>query len=103
MIPYTLAVCGIAWGAWAVSRGITLWAALPRLLGLVGVLLAVGGFLDLTGTSLISRILWPETYQSIGYFDPSYFAVTIVGMMLWLVGRLTARAFAKARELEEFV
>ncbi|APE27080.1 hypothetical protein BMF35_a0251 [Aurantiacibacter gangjinensis] len=73
------------------------------MLGLVGVLLAVGGFLDLTGTSLISRILWPETYQSIGYFDPSYFAVTIVGMMLWLVGRLTARAFAKARELEEFV
>ena len=103
MIPYLLAVADIARSSWQVSRGATLSAALPKMLGRVGAMLAIGGALDLTGTSLLMMAIWPETYHTIGHFEPSYLAVMVVGMMLWLVGCLTARALAMARELEEFV
>lgn len=103
MIPYLVALTDIARVSWRVSRGDALPPALPPMLGRVGALLALGGFMDLTGTSLLLMALWSDTYHTIGHFDPSYLAVTVVGMMLWLLGRLIARAFSMARELEEFV
>ncbi|ANU08610.1 hypothetical protein [Paraurantiacibacter namhicola] len=103
MIPYLLAVADIARASCKVSKGAALPDALPKMLRRVGALLALGGFMDLTGTSLLLMAIWPDRFSTIAHFDPSYLAVMVVGMMLWLVGRLAARAFVMAKELEEFV
>ena len=101
--PYLMALAGITWAGWKVWRGRSFAPILPRLLGAVGVFIALGGAMDTLGTPLLLRSLFPDEYSSIAVFDPTYLSIVAVGLLLVMVGRLTGQSFSKARELDEFV
>jgi MFS superfamily sulfate permease-like transporter len=100
---YLAALGTICRAGWLVGQGRAFDAVLPGLLTAIGIMLSLAAVLELFGIPLILRTFFPGVTNSFGHYDPAYFAIGAVGLLLWLLGRMIRRAAAMADELAEFM
>lgn len=101
IVLYFLAICAAGRAGWQIARGREFTRIVPNLLSIIGVLLTLAGLCETFGTPVFMRLLGRADWQSVGVFDPSYVAITSLGLLLWLLGRVMRRAVEMAQELEE--
>ncbi len=101
IVLYFLGMCVAGWAGWQIAQGREFTLIVPRLLSLIGALLALAGLWETFGTPVFRRWLGQTDWQGVGIFDPSYIAIGSLGLLLWLLGRVMRRAVEMAQELEE--
>ena len=101
-LPYLLAVIGVACAGGLVWRGRAFSQVLHALLQAIGALLFVAALLEMFGVPLLLRCYFPGSWSAYARYDPSYVAIGLLGLLLWMIGRLLRSAAGMARELDEF-
>ena len=103
MVFYFIACVAVAIAGRQTARGKAFGLVLPRMLSLVGVCIASGALWEAFGVAFLLRIFEIGGFRSYAIFNPGFIALGVVGVLLWLVGRLMGRAAAMSRELGEFI
>lgn len=87
MLFYMAACIPVAIAGRRIARGEAFGQAVPRLVSLVGILIAAAAFWEVFGAAILLRLIVVERFTSFAFFDASYVALGVIGFLLWLIGQ----------------